>query len=86
MTKERHGRSGEVRRENFNRVGFTFTRDRHGNITEFTDGNGDAFVLEPGEQVVFTQTSDGTDRQVFIRLTSGEEIPFEEWKKDKLPN
>lgn len=86
MTKEGFGRSGEVRRENFSSVGFTFTRDRHGNITEFTDSNGDAFQLEPGEQVVFTQSSDGASREVSIRLTSGQEIPFEEWKQDKLPN
>lgn len=86
MTKEGNGRSGEVRRKNFSRVGFTFTRDRYGNITEFTDNNGDAFLLEPGEQVVFTRASDGNSRQVSIRLTSGQEIPFEEWKEDKLPN
>lgn len=79
-------RIGALRREVISDFGFKFNRDRRGDIIDFTDPNGDTFVLQPGEQVVFLQNANGSGKKIMIRLATGQEIPFEEWKEDKLPN
>lgn len=65
---------------------FSFRRDSHGRVIDFTDPTGDTYVLDEGEEIVFIQSGDGKEKKVFIKLVDGTEVPFEEWSQDKIPN